>query len=67
MIWVGMENGIRGTYEVFVFLILAFLFRKEDWTPRLKYAAFGLWAGVFIFQFMIMNLSNYFRSAFFFW
>ena len=66
-IWVGVGNGIRGTFEVFVFLILAFLSRKEDWTPRWKYAVIGVWVGVFLFQFMVMDMSRYFRSALIFW
>jgi len=67
MIWSGIGNGIRGTFEAFVFLILAMLAWKGEWTAGRKYAAAGFFAAVFVFLFFLMDISEFFRAAFRIW
>ena len=66
-IWNGIGNGIRGTFEAFVFLFLVVLARKDGWKAAQKYIAAVFFAIVFFFLFFIMDVSEYFRAAFLIW
>jgi hypothetical protein len=67
MVWIGIGGAIRLTTEAFVFLIPVYLFQKDSLKPSLKYLFAGFFAILFVFDFFVMDISGYFRSAFLIW
>jgi len=65
-IWIGMSNGVRGTQEVFVFFILAFLCRAERAKPVVRYSLAVFWVEVFAFIFFRMQIGGWLGVAGFF-
>lgn len=64
-IWVHVDNGIRTTFEPFIFLILAFISQKESLKPALRGLFLGFFALVFVFNYFFSSLHPFFRSGFF--
>ncbi len=64
-IWEHVDNGVRTTSELFVFLILAFISQKE----RLKAVVRNLFLGFFVlvclFNYFLLSLHEFFRAGFF--
>jgi len=67
MVWVGIGGGIRLTTEAFVFLIPAYLSQKDSLKPSLKFVFAGFFAVIFVFNFFVMDINEYFRTAFLIW
>ncbi|MCX6563412.1 MAG: hypothetical protein NTU60_07380 [Candidatus Aminicenantes bacterium] len=67
MVWIGIGGAIRLTTEAFVFLIPAYLMQRDSLKPSSKYLFAGFFAVLFVFDFFVMDISGYFRSAFLIW
>ena len=67
MVWIGIGGAVRLTTEAFVFLIPAYLMQRDSLKPYLKYLFAGFFAVLFVFDFFVMDISGYFRSAFLIW
>jgi hypothetical protein len=67
MIWASMENGVRGTYEVFVFLILAVVAATKRPRLSLRMAWTTFFAAVLVFQVFLMTLGAWARTPFLPW
>jgi hypothetical protein len=67
MVWIYVGGAIRLTTEAFVFLIPAYLMQKDALPASWKRLAVGFFVLLYVFDFFIMDISGYFRSAFLFW
>jgi hypothetical protein len=65
-IWIHVDNGIRGTYESFLFLIIVFISQSKSSKPIIKYLFLGLFLQVFTFNYYLSGLYPYFRKGLFF-
>ncbi|MBN2198238.1 MAG: hypothetical protein JW747_00140 [Candidatus Aminicenantes bacterium] len=62
--WVDMSNGIRASYEIFVFLILAFVSQEKPVKPGLKFGLLGFYAAVLVFSAFVLYTGRFFRGVF---
>jgi len=65
-IWLHIDNGIRGTYEAFLFLIIVFVSQSTSLKPVIKYLFLSLFLLFFIFNYYLSSLYPLFRKGFFF-
>ena len=68
-IWLHVDNGIRGTYEAFLFLIIVFISQRELRKPVIKYLFLSLFLLFFIFNCYLYYLSSlypFFKKGFFY-
>lgn len=63
-IWVHIDNGVRGTYEAFLFLIIAFATYRGPRKPVVKYLFLGLFLLIFVYDFFLAPLHLFFREGF---
>ncbi len=63
--WVHMDNGIRASYEVFLFLVLAFVSQEKPARPWLKFGLLGFYAAVLVFSVFVLYTGLFFRGVFF--
>lgn len=63
-IWVHIDNGVRGTYEAFLFLIIAFATYRGRRKPVVKYLILGLFLLIFVYDFFLAPLHLFFREGF---
>jgi hypothetical protein len=60
MVWAGLPNGERVTYEVFLFLLAA-LATPEVWRSKARYAILGLFAVLFFYSYFFASAADCFR------
>ncbi len=64
-IWLHVDNGVRTTFEPFVFLILAFISQKDELKPAVRNLFLSFFVLVFLFNYFFLSLHEFFRAGFF--
>lgn len=64
-VWLFVPNAERATYEVFVFLILAFVSTRDRQTSRLSIVYLVLFGLIFIYDLFFLSVSSSFRGGFY--
>jgi len=63
--WVDMNNGIRASYEIFVFLVLALVSQEKPVRPWLRAALLCFYGAVLVFSAFVLYTGRFFRGAIF--
>lgn len=63
-VWLFVPNAERATYEVFMFLVLAFVSTRDRQTSRLSIAFLILFGLIFIYDLFFLSVSSSFRGGF---
>lgn len=63
--WVDMSNGIRASYEVFLFLVLAFVSQEKPARTWLRAGLLVFYAATLVFSAFVLYTGTFFRGALF--